>query len=82
MSLNRLLSAIKEDFVARTDPEVVRMMEITRQELVDAGLHEQALAEGEKMPDFVLRDTTGMDFSSRSALKQGPLVINWYRGIW
>lgn len=82
MSLNALLTAMKEDFVAKTDPAVVQVMANTRQQLIDSGLHQKALGRGETLPDFVLQDSEGNDFSSREARAKGPMLISWYRGIW
>ena len=82
MSLNELLSAMKQDFVAKADPEVLKVMGNARQKLVDSGLHEKALGKGENLPKFTLKDSEGNEFSSSEALKKGPLLISWYRGIW
>lgn len=82
MQLNALLSAMSQDFADKVDPKVLKIMMDSRQQLEDSGLHEQALATGDKMTDFVLRDASNGDFSSRDALTKGPLLISWYRGIW
>ncbi len=82
MSLNELLTAMSQDFIAKADPDVLAIMKNSRQQLEDSGLHTQALGAGEKMPDFVLRDSSNGEFHSREALKKGPLVVCWYRGIW
>ncbi len=82
MKLNALLQAMSQDSAAKIDPDILKIMQHSRQQLLDSGLHRQALATGEKMPDFVLRDSAGNNFSSRAALDQGPLLISWYRGIW
>lgn len=82
MSLNELLSAMKQDFVSKADPEALKIMGSARTQLIESGLHEQALGAGEKLPDFVLRDSEAKDFSSRATLDKGPLLISWYRGIW
>ena len=82
MSLNTLLSAMSQDFASKADPATLATMMESRQQLIDSGLHTQAMAAGEKMPDFVLRDFTGKEFSSREARQNGPLFLSWYRGIW
>jgi peroxiredoxin len=41
-----------------------------------------ALKAGEKMPVFKLKDATGKTVKSRDLLKQGNLVIVFYRGSW
>lgn len=82
MSLKALLSAMSQDFAAKADPEVLTIMKHSRQQLESSGLHQEALGPGEKMTDFVLRDSSNRDFSSRDALKKGPLLLSWYRGVW
>lgn len=82
MSLNALLVAMSQDFADKVDPKILTIMKSSRQQLEDSGLHTQALGSGEKVPDFVLSDSSGGEFSSREALKNGPLLLCWYRGIW
>ncbi len=82
MSLNALLSAMSQDFAANADPDILTVMKNSRQDLVASGLHKEALGSGEKMNDFVLHDSSNIEFSSRDALKKGPLLLSWYRGIW
>ncbi len=82
MSLNALLSAMSRDFAANADPDILTVMKNSRQNLVDSGVHKEALGYGEKMNNFVLLDSSDTEFSSHDALKKGPLLLNWYRGIW
>jgi hypothetical protein len=82
MSLNELLTAMSQDFISKADPDVLSIMKSSREQLEASGLHKQALGAGEKMPDFVLRTSMGEEFSSRTALQKGPLLLCWYRGIW
>lgn len=42
----------------------------------------RALNVGAKMPAFLLKDTTGKTVSSKDLLKQGNLVLVFYRGSW
>ena len=82
MSLNARLSAMARESAAKADPAIARVMQETRRQLEASGLHNQALSAGEKISDFLLRDATNTEFSSREALTQGPLLLCWYRGIW
>ncbi len=82
MRLNALLSAMSQDFASKADPKALAIMKETRQQLEDSGLHKEALGSGEQMTDFVLLDSSNSEFSSREALKKGPLLLCWYRGIW
>jgi len=41
-----------------------------------------ALNVGAKAPEFELKDSTGKLVSSKTLLKQGSLVLTFYRGSW
>jgi peroxiredoxin len=51
-------------------------------QLVTSGAVENALKEGEQAPDFTLADTRGNVVKLSHLLKQGPVVITFYRGQW
>lgn len=50
--------------------------------LTAAAVAEGALGKGEAFPDFALPDMEGRFAISSELFKQGPLVINFYRGQW
>ena len=51
-------------------------------ELIASGAAERALKVGDQAPAFILRDSEGKTVSSAELLKQGPLVVTFYRGVW
>src|SRR5690242_18759249 len=52
------------------------------QQVVLAGASEQAIKEGEAAPDFTLPDAAGRSVTLSELLKQGPVVVTFYRGAW
>jgi len=80
MLLQDKLDALKADCLAKTPPKVT----LVRQRAVEglAGLADRAVHAGEQAPAFQLRDGYGGAFSSREALRRGPIVLVFYRGIW
>lgn len=52
------------------------------EQLITSGAAEQALKEGEQVPDFTLPDARGLAVTLSHLLKQGPVVIAFYRGEW
>lgn len=42
----------------------------------------QGIRIGQKAPDFTLKDQTGKEISLYQLLKEGPVVMTWYRGGW
>ncbi len=82
MKLNTLLTSMRRDSASKADPDTLAVMLNARQQLEDSDLLKTALGRGEKMANFVLLDTDNNEFSSQEALKKGPLLLCWYRGIW
>lgn len=52
------------------------------QRLIASSAASQALQEGEQAPDFTLPDARGRSVTLSHLLKQGPVVIIFYRGAW
>ncbi len=51
-------------------------------QLITSGAAEQALKEGAQAPDFTLPDALGTSVTLSHLLKQGPVIIAFYRGQW
>src|SRR5215469_12373209 len=51
-------------------------------QLVTSGAAENALKEGEQAPDFTLPDSRGNVVCLSHLLRQGPVVMSFYRGQW
>lgn len=43
---------------------------------------QQGLQLGDKAPDFTLKNQNGTEVTLYQLLKDGPVVLNWYRGGW
>ncbi|MBC7923371.1 MAG: AhpC/TSA family protein [Ferruginibacter sp.] len=52
------------------------------EDLRAVGLGAGALRVGDSAPDFSLKNTAGREVSLRDALKNGPVVVTFYRGGW
>jgi peroxiredoxin len=87
MSLQAKLDAFKADFKAGKAPffasaEIHPIMGRATAELIASGQAGRALKAGDIAPTFTLMDPDGHPVSSIELLKQGPLVISFYRGVW
>ncbi|WP_262269444.1 peroxiredoxin-like family protein [Microvirga yunnanensis] len=82
MLLQDKLDAVKADCIANTSPKVTLVRQRAVEALVASGLGERATQAGEQAPAFRLCDGYGRAFSSREALRRGPIVVVFYRGIW
>lgn len=63
-------------------PELLPQLLSTVERLIATGATEQALKEGAQAPDFTLPDLLSNQVTLSQLLKQGPVVIAFYRGAW
>jgi peroxiredoxin len=82
MLLQDELDAVKAEDLAKTPPNVTLVRQRAVEALVTSGLGERAAQAGEQAPPFRLHDGRGLAFSSREALRRGPMVLFFYRGRW
>ena len=87
MSLQDRLDAFKADLQAgkppyNVPPSVIETMHRATSELIASGAAQKALKAGDKAPAFTLNDPDGKPMSSADLLRQGPLVVTFYRGVW
>ncbi len=82
MSLKEKLYEISERSGEKIPDDVRHKMAQATQELKDSGQAERALGVGDKMPAFSLPNTKGAMISSSDLLKNGNLVVTFYRGVW
>lgn len=81
-TLSEQLLAFQAEFEGKVPAEVKATMAEATQALAASGLVEQVLAVGATAPDFELPNATGKMVRLSELLKQGPVVINFYRGEW
>jgi hypothetical protein len=82
MTLQEQLASIKAKSAAMVTPQVAAAMRQSYDELKSSKLLERALKAGDKAPAFVLPNSEGQMIHSSDLLRQGPLVILFYRGKW
>jgi peroxiredoxin len=80
--LKEELDAFKTKFAATNEPSVVVAYEKGIEELRAAGLERNALKPGDSAPDFTLPDATGKPVNLAARLREGPVVLKFYRGGW
>jgi peroxiredoxin len=61
---------------------ISRVIHRATSELKASGQAERAKKVCNKAPSFTLKDSEGKTFSSKDLLAKGPLVVNFYRGVW
>ena len=82
-------TTLKEQLEARakestkTLPAEVRSEFAKGIEAVDAsGILDQTRKTGDKAPDFTLKNAQSKEVTLGALLKEGPVVLTWYRGGW
>ncbi|HEX2574469.1 MAG TPA: hypothetical protein VH877_33280 [Polyangia bacterium] len=60
----------------------LELMHRATEELRQTITKKPSLRVGDRMPDFQLRSVAGAVVRSQDLLARGPLVINFYRGVW
>jgi len=77
-----VLDKKKSEFSASAAPKMKSDFEEGIQLVRDSGVEEKARQVGDKAPNFTLPNATGEDVTLYEVLKEGPVVITWYRGGW
>ncbi|MCA9401934.1 MAG: AhpC/TSA family protein [Candidatus Omnitrophica bacterium] len=76
------LDALRQKFLQNADPQRANDFEQGIADVKNSGILESALNTGEQAPNFKLPDATGTEISLYDLLKDGPVVLVWYRGGW
>ena len=70
----------------KTTGELDALLDVKRKEGIksvsDSGILNKALNVGDKAPDFTLKNALNQSVSLYNELKNGPVVLTWYRGGW
>jgi hypothetical protein len=86
-SLQPRLDEFKKAFESGAPPynaphEAIEKMHRATAELKASGIEQQALKIGDRAPSFTLFNQDHLQVSSSDLLRQGPLVISFFRGHW
>ena len=82
MSLTKKLEILASQSKEKMPEETLKKFMAFTQELKNSDIEKNALKVGDKAPKFSLKNAYGKVISSDELLKDGPLVINFYRGKW
>jgi peroxiredoxin len=81
-SLKAQLDARKTAFGTKASDSVKKTYAEGIQAVVDSGVVQHAKQVGDKAPDFELTNASGETVQLSDVLKDGPVVLMWYRGGW
>ena len=82
MSLQDKLDAQRQQLESAAPKEAVEVMHKATQELQQSGILGRVKALGDTAPDFSLNNYGGKAVSLSEKLKNGPVVLGFYRGGW
>jgi peroxiredoxin len=81
-SLGQILAEKKAHFEANADEAKKTLYNQGIQAVVDAGVLERAKNVGDEAPNFTLKNANGESVNLKTQLKNGPVILMWYRGGW
>jgi hypothetical protein len=86
-SLQERLDEFKKSFEAGAPPynaphDVIETMHRATAELEATGIEARTLKIGDRAPSFKLFNQDHVQVASANLLRQGPLVISFFRGHW
>ncbi|MFC5051758.1 peroxiredoxin-like family protein [Rubritalea spongiae] len=76
------LDARKDKFTKTAPEETIVEYNKGIKSVQESGVLEKALNVGDSAPDFTLKNAVGKDVTLSKLLKDGPVVLTWYRGSW
>ena len=82
LTLNDRLNLIKESMAGKLPPEKVKVMSEALANLKKSQIEKKALKVGQKFPDFTLSNYDGKKVHLKELLKNGPVIVSFYRGSW
>jgi hypothetical protein len=85
--LQARLDEFKKAFESGAPPynaprEVIELMHRATAELKASGIEDAALKVGDRAPSFTLFNQNHVRVSSSDLLREGPLVMSFFRGHW
>ena len=81
-TLKERLDSIRTGFESKAPADAPAVMHRATADLRESGIVGGIPAVGSTLPAFELPDTDGETFRSADLLRNGPLVVTFYRGKW
>lgn len=81
-TLQEKLDTRSKEAAAKGDPAVRAEFAMGIEAVAESGIVDKAIKVGDKAPDFTLQNASGKKVTLSTLLKDGPVVLTWYRGGW
>ena len=82
MLLKDEIQKMQEAMLPQIPEDVLKLLFSKIEELVNSGIAERTLSEGDEIPQINLPNAVGKTMNVNSMLKDGPVVLSFYRGAW
>jgi len=82
MSLKTEIESMQREMLPSIPEDALGIMVSAMEKLVNSGIADHARKPGEAAPRFELENTKGEQVALNDLLRKGPVVINFYRGVW
>ncbi len=82
MSLAENIQNFQDEFIPTIPEATLNTLMSELQSLIASGIAEKSIKQGDTFPDFVLPNANNKPLQLDAFLKDGPLVISFYRGAW
>ena len=82
MKLQEKLDAYKRGFLKNVPEDALKIMHRATDDLQNSGIMETVVKVGDPAPDFSLENIDGKTVRLTDVLKEGPVVLSFYRGKW
>ncbi len=82
MLLKEEIKKMREEMLPQIPEDVLKLLFSKTEGLVNSGIAERTLNEGDGIPQINLPNAVGKAIDVNSMLKDGPVVISFYRGAW
>ncbi len=80
--LQTAIDLMIQEFLAKVPADVAGKLDAGVERLMGSGLAEGAFGVGRKVPDVTMPNAMGQPVSLYEKLKDGPVVLTFYRGSW
>lgn len=81
-SLQSKLDEVKANFESRVSEKVIQTVNEGNEAVEKSGIMARAKKVGETAPNFALNNALGKPVALQEYLKNGKVVLTWYRGGW
>ena len=81
-TLQQQIEAFQAQLATQLAPSMLAEIGANIAALIQTGMAQQSVKSGEQAPDFTLPDVFGNAVTLSELLKQGPVVVTFYRGEW